>query len=268
MVAQQRKTDIITNNMANANTPGYKSDQSTIRSFPDMLMSAVKTNDVPTSKGLVNNNMNEVGALNTGVYLQETIANYAQGSIYSTGLTTDVALTDGNMPTDATSGNVGAIFFTLGNPDGGQSYTRNGNFTLDGNGSLVNAQGLYVLDANGERIQLQNDAFQVSDTGVVTDENGNQIAQLGVAFSANPDVLVKQDNGLFTTIDGANLPSAYTANGVTFGMQQSYLEGSNVDSAKSMTDLLTAYRAFEANQKVLQAYDKSMDKAVNEIGRV
>lgn len=51
-------------------------------------------------------------------------------------------------------------------------------------------------------------------------------------------------------------------------MQQQYLEGSNVDAAKAMTDLLTSYRAFEANQKVLQAYDKSMDKAVNEIGRV
>ncbi len=94
------------------------------------------------------------------------------------------------------------------------------------------------------------------------------MATLGVSFSANPDLLVKQDNGLFRTNDGANLPSAYEQEGVTFGLQQSYLEGSNVDSAKSMTDLLTAYRAFEANQKVLQAYDKSMEKAVNEIGRV
>ena len=69
-------------------------------------------------------------------------------------------------------------------------------------------------------------------------------------------------------LDGEVLPSAYGQAGVTFSMQQSYLEGSNVDSAKSMTDLMTAYRAFEANQKVLQAYDKSMEKAVNEIGRV
>ena len=51
-------------------------------------------------------------------------------------------------------------------------------------------------------------------------------------------------------------------------MQQQYLETSNVDASQSMTNLLTAYRAYEANQKVLQAYDKSMDKAVNEIGRV
>lgn len=268
MVAQQRKTEIITNNMANANTPGFKSDQSTIRSFPDMLMSAVKTNQIPTQKGLADKTLHKVGALNTGVYLQETIADYTQGSIYSTGLSTDVALLDSTLPVDEASGNSGSIFFRLENPAGGESYTRNGNFVLDGQGNLVNPMGLFVLDSNGERIQLQNDAIRIDENGAIFDENGTQVGTLGVSFSQNPDVLVKQDNGLFRTIDGVDLPSAFTENGVTFGLQQAYLEGSNVDSARSMTDLLTAYRAFEANQKVLQAYDKSMDKAVNEIGRV
>ncbi len=268
MVAQQRKTEIITNNMANANTPGFKSDQTTIRSFPDMLMSAVKTNQIPTQKGLADKTLHTVGALNTGVYLQETIANYGQGSIYSTGLSTDVALLDGTLPVDEASGNSGSIFFRLENPAGGESYTRNGNFVLDGQGNLVNPMGLFVLDSNGERIQLQNDAIRIDENGSIFDENDTQVGTVGISFSQNPDVLVKQDNGLFRTIDGVDLPSAFTENGVTFGLQQAYLEGSNVDSSKSMTDLLTAYRAFEANQKVLQAYDKSMDKAVNEIGRV
>jgi flagellar basal-body rod protein FlgF len=268
MIAQQRKTDIITNNMANSNTPGFKADQSTIRSFPDMLMSAVKSNHIPTENGLADNGLRQVGTLNTGVYLQETIANYRQGSIMGTGLSTDVALIDGVLPIDEASGNPGTILFRLENPEGGESYTRNGNFTLDGNGNLVNAQGLFVLDNNGARIQLQNDAIQIADNGQIFDENGNLLAQLGVSFAANPDLLMKQGNGLFNTMDGVNLPSAYETEGVAFSMQQSYLEGSNVDSARSMTDLLTAYRAFEANQKVLQAYDKSMDKAVNEIGRV
>ncbi len=268
MIAQQRKTDILTNNMANANTPGFKADQSTIRSFPDMLMSAVKSNHIPTEKGLADNGLRQVGTLNTGVYLQETIANYRQGSIMATGLSTDVALIDGTFPIDEASGNAGTILFRLENPEGGEAYTRNGNFTLDGEGNLVNAQGLFVLDNNGERIQLQNDAIQIAENGQVYDENGNVVAQLGVSFAANPDLLMKQGNGLFNTMDGVDLPSAYETAGVAFTMQQSYLEGSNVDSARSMTDLLTAYRAFEANQKVLQAYDKSMDKAVNEIGRV
>lgn len=268
MTAQQRKTEIITNNMANANTPGFKADQSTIRSFPDMLMSAVNSNQIPTENGLGIKNLSTVGAINTGVYLQETLADYTQGSLYETGLMTDVALINGNLPVDEESGSQGAIFFRLQNENGTESYTRNGNFTRDGKGNLVNPQGLYVLSSTGQTISLPNDNFKITEDGRIMDGNNTQIAQLGVSFSANPDTLVKRENGLFQTIDGQDLPSAFGQNGVAFSMKQSHLEGSNVDSARSMTDLMTAYRAFEANQKVLQAYDKSMDKAVNEIGRV
>lgn len=267
MIAQQRKTEILTNNMANANTPGFKADQSTIRSFPDILMSAVGNTNIPTKKGLNLLNSDEIGALNTGIYLQETLANYTQGSLYETNLRTDVALVNGAMPVDPQSGTTGTIFFRLEHPNGGEAYTRNGNFTLDGQGYLVNSQGYYVLSNTGQRMQFQNDDFQITKDGNIYAQDV-QVGTLGVSFSANPDQLVKQDNGLFRTIDGANLPSAYGQNGVTFGMQQSFLEGSNVDSALSMTELLSAYRAFEANQKVVQAYDKSMDKAVNEIGKV
>ena len=268
MTAQQRKTEILTNNMANANTPGYKSDQSTIRSFPDMLMSAITSNGIPTEHGLNVLKATPVGALNTGVYMQETLANYAQGALQQTGLSTDVALIDGQLPINQQSGNPGAIFFRIQHPDGNEAYTRNGNFTLDGQGNLVTGMGLRVLDSDGNPIQLENDKFTISPQGNITDENGVQVAQLGVAFSANTDVLMKQDNGLFRMLEGEALPSAYEVEGVTFGMQQQYLEASNVDASQSMTNLLTAYRAYEANQKVLQAYDKSMDKAVNDIGRV
>lgn len=267
MIAQQRKTEILTNNMGNANTPGFKADQSTIRSFPDMLMSAKGTTNIPTQKGLNLSELKQIGALNTGIYLQETLANYTQGSIYETNLTTDIALIDGAIPRNEQTGKSGAIFFRLQHPEGGETYTRNGNFTLDGQGYLVNSSGLYVLDENGQQIQLPNDDFQLTENGGIY-VNGAQVATIGVSFSANPDELIKQDNGLFRTIDGTNLPTAYGQDGLTFSMKQSYLEGSNVDSAQTMTDLLTAYRAFEANQKVLQAYDRSMEKAVNEIGKV
>ena len=268
MVAQQRKTEILTNNMANANTPGFKSDQTTIRSFPDMLMSAVNSTTIPTEKGFALKKLNPIGELNAGVYLQETMPNQAQGQIYSTGLTTDIALINSSLPIDEASGNSAQIFFRLENEDGVESYTRNGNFTMDGQGNLVNPQGLFVLDANGERLQFANDNIRISADGAIFDENDVQVGTLGVAFSENPDVLMKQENGLFNTLDGVDLPSAYGQATVQFSMQQQYLEGSNVDASKAMTDLLTAYRAFEANQKVLQAYDKSMEKAVNEIGRV
>jgi flagellar basal-body rod protein FlgF len=123
------------------------------------------------------------------------------------------------------------------------------------------------LDSEGQTIQLQNDDFQVDSSGQILVDNA-LVTRIGVSFSTQPNTLVKQDNGLFQTVDGTDLPSAYGLDNVTFSMQQGYIEGSNVDTARTMTDMLTAYRAFEANQKVLQAYDRSMEKAVNEVGRV
>lgn len=267
MIAQQRRTELLTNNMANANTPGYKADQSVIRSFPEMYLSKLGPSSIPTETPIKGKSAVGVGAVGTGIYMQETIPLLQQGQLQETGLNTDISLIDGSLPEDANTGQIGAIFYRLQHPVEGEAYTRNGSFTLDPEGFLTNAQGLYVLDSNGQRIQLPNDDFRVADNGEIF-VNDAAVAQIGVSFAAQPETLVKQDNGLFRTADGTNLPSAYNMANVSFSMQQGFIERSNVDSARTMTDLLTAYRAFEANQKVLQAYDQSMQKAVNEVGRV
>ena len=267
MIAQQRRTELLTNNMANANTPGYKADQSVIRSFPEMFLSKLGPSSIPTEAPIKGKYATGVGAVGTGIYMQETIPLLQQGQLQGTDLNTDIALIDGELPKDVQTGQTGAIFYRLQHPVEGEAYTRNGSFTLDPGGFLTNAQGLFVLDSNGQRIQLQNDDFRVADDGQIY-VNDQAVARIDVSFAAQPEKLLKQDNGLFKTVDGSNLPSAYNSANVSFSMQQGYIERSNVDSARTMTDLLTAYRAFEANQKILQAYDQSMQKAVNEVGRV
>ncbi|MCG7343925.1 flagellar hook-basal body protein [Sporosarcina sp. ACRSL] len=266
MIAQQRRTEMLANNIANANTPGFKAEQSSIRSFPEMFMSSLHAQRIPTEKGIQLNGLSPVGALSTGVYMQETMPLFTQGTLRETGMTTDVALLDGNLPTNPETGEPGAVFFRLENGNGNEVYTRNGNFTLDASGFLTNPMGYYVLDTQGQRIQLQNDDFSISDAGIIM-QNGVAVATLGVSFAEQPGTLLKQGNGLFTSNAG-NLPEAQGVAGVGYSFQQGYLEGSNVDAGKTMTDMLAAYRAFEANQKILQAYDRSMEKAVNEIGRV
>lgn len=268
MISEQRRTELLSNNIANANTPGYKADQSTIRSFPEMLLSRItKNGSANVENGFEGSSVNPVGALNTGVYMQETLPDYSQGQITATEMPTDIALVNGNLPTNKETGKAGAIFYRLQNPTGGEAYTRNGSFTLDAAGNLVNSQGFYVLSDQGKKITLQNDDFQITEDGYIK-ENGQQIARLGVSYSAQPDTLAKRDTGLFYTSNGQSLPSAYNINNVSFSTKQGYIERSNVDAARSMTDMMTAYRAFEANQKILQAYDRSMDKAVNEVGKV
>ena len=266
MIAQQRRTELLSNNLANANTPGFKAEQSTIRSFPDMLLSSIGGTNASGDEKSGTQLDDQLGVLNTGVYMQETIPNYVQGQIYSTDLTTDMAIIDGNLPRNE-NGVTGSLFFRLQYPTGGEAYTRNGNFTLDGQGYLVNSQGLYVLADTGERIQLQNDNFQLTQDGYIV-ANNQQVARLGVAYAENPKLLQKQDNGILRLQEDGTLPNAFDVEGVNFSLRQNYLEGSTVDASRTMTELMTAYRAFEANQKILQAYDRSMDKAVNEIGKI
>jgi flagellar basal-body rod protein FlgG len=247
MMAQQRRTDMLTNNMANANTPGFKEDQSTLRSFPEMLlerMNAQKTGGTP------------IGSLATGVYMQEAIPRFIQGDTKETDNKTDMALVDLDK---------GSAFFTVQDPSGQLRYTRNGNFTLDAAGFLTTGDGQYILDNNNNPIQLSSDQFTVSDTGLITGANGEQ-RQLGIAYTNNADQqLIKEGNGLYHSENGT--PLAQAAN-QQFKLQQGYLEQSNVDVSKAMTDMMTAYRSFEANQKILQAYDKSMDLAANQVGKI
>ncbi|WP_062108495.1 flagellar hook-basal body protein [Bacillus niameyensis] len=247
MFAEQRRTEMLTNNLANMNTPGYKEDQAAIRAFPEMLLQRIGGQNQFTGS-------REVGSLNTGVYMQEILPRFIQGDLRQTDRNMDLALTDrSDQP----------VFFTVENNDQ-IKYTRNGSFTLDSDGLLTTSEGFPVLDEAGNRIQLNSEEFTVSDRGIIL-ENGNEVARLGIAITDNPEALIKEGSGLFRTENNEPLMNA---NIDTYAISQGFIEGANVDPSKAMTEMLTAYRAFEANQKVLQAYDKSMEKAVNEIGRV
>ncbi|MEK4826349.1 flagellar hook-basal body protein [Niallia sp. FSL W8-0951] len=259
MLAQQRKTEMLSNNMANSTTPGFKADQSSMRAFPELLQQSVRKNAAGTVE------KQQVGYLATGVYMQEIIPKFTQGDLNQTGLKTDLAILNANVPGNGTNAG-GGLFFTVQN-DNGVAYSRNGNFTLDGQGYLTTSSGAYVLDENNERIQLTSTDFSVTSDGVLTSSNG-EVYRLGISYTDSPEQLVKEGDGLYRAQDGAALQSAYANNQVTFQINQGFLENSNVDTAQTMTDMMTAYRAFEANQKILQAYDKSMDQAANEIGKL
>lgn len=271
MLTQQRRTEMLTNNMANANTPGFKADQASLRAFPEMLLQRMEEGgSIPTENGLRLPLSPQIGSLNTGVYMQEGLPQFMQGALRQTDLTTDIALADIEAPVDEESGLQGVTFFTVQNAQGDIRYTRNGNFTLDGAGFLTMPDGSYVLSTEGQPIQLQSDQFAVRQDGVIL-ENNEEVAQLGIAFSAQPQAMVKEGSGLYRLETGEEnpvLPSAFANADVRFDLQQGYIERSNVDVTRTMTDMMTAYRTFEANQKVLQAYDRSLEKAVTEIGRL
>jgi flagellar basal-body rod protein FlgG len=256
MLAQQRRTEMLSNNIANANTPGYKSDQATLKAFPEMLLKRVESSKVPAP----------VGTLNTGVYLQEMIPQFTQGDLRETGLSSDVALVEELVPYNEETNAKGALLFAVQTPANELRYTRNGQFTRNENGELTLA-GNPVLGTNGQPISVASDQFEITADGTVR-VDGVEQAQIEIVFAGDTRTLMKEGNGLYRTEDGNGLPTALNNPEISYKLKQGYVEGSNVDVSKTYTEMMTAYRTFEANQKVLQAYDRSMDKAVNEIGRV
>jgi len=266
MRTQQRRQDTLSNNIANAQTPGFKQDQAMTRSFPELLVKRMGDETIKTRTNKQLSLSNKVGPLTTGVYVHETLVDQTQGTMQETGMTTDIALVNGTLP-DAD----GSLFFTVQNAEGEARYTRNGNFTVDGEGYLTTNQGYYVLDETGEPVFTGGQTFDVTPDGIVQVAGAN--IPLQINYIANTDDLIKDDENLFTLTEQegevvGNMNNARGIAGLAFSTQQGYLESSNVDEAQTMVDMMQAYRLFESNQQVVKAYDKSMEIAVNQIGRL
>ncbi|MRG86172.1 flagellar hook-basal body protein [Salinibacillus xinjiangensis] len=261
MISQQRRQDVLSNNLANALTPGYKADQTTLRAFPELLIQRQSAEQIPVQHSVKIPSNKLLGSINTGVYMQETIPSFEQGDVQQTGMNTDVALWNGQLPDEN-----GFLFFTVQNENGETSYTRNGNFTIDEQGYLVTNSGYYVLDENQNRIQPNHDQFSVTKDGQIR-VDGNTIP-LGITYHPNATELTKGNNDLYQLENGQAIENARNVAGVTFEVQQGMLERSNVDTAATMTSMMQTFRNFEMNQQVLKAFDQSMDIAVNQIGKL
>ncbi|WP_433944354.1 flagellar hook-basal body protein [Paenibacillus sp. SN-8-1] len=280
MMTQQRMHDTVTQNIANINTPGYKSVNEAARSFPEVLISLVGGNGPGTS---------QIGKLNTGVFAEETQPTYTQGDLRETGKSSDFGLESSLELVDPATGQPYAFdqsgkfvkadgsvvyrpqaFFTVQDNNGNIRYTRDGSFHVNGAGELLSSTGFKVLGSNGQPLVLNR---PIND--LQTDSKGNFLyngaptnQQLQITVATSPYELVRNGNGVYEAADPqkAGLRNLAATDAVT--VRQGSLEGSNVNTAQSMVDLMTAQRAYEANQKVIQFYDKSMDKAVNDVGRV
>ncbi|MFC4100387.1 flagellar hook-basal body protein [Paenibacillus xanthanilyticus] len=273
MTAQQRRHDAVTNNISNINTPGYKQSNAVTRSFPEMMIALTE-----------GNSKTPIGRLNTGVFAEESLSVQLQGDLMQTNRSSDFALmSDIELPGVAFDESGKSVsedgevtyqpqaFFTVQDASGETTYTRGGRFTVDDQGYLTTGNGSQVMGQDGNPIRLAPDQSMdkltvTSDFRLVDPLTGEQVGQFMISRINNPNNLVRAGNGQFA-LQGDEQAQVVGA-GERVELRQGYLERSNVDSAQSMVDLMSAMRAYEANQKVIQFYDKSLDKAVNEVGRV
>lgn len=250
MVNEQKRLDVISNNMANASTTGYKKQNVTSQSFDDELAVRINDNNRDTTSKY------PIGYMNLGVKIGETYHDFSQGSLRETGNTYDLALSGDGFFTIQTTNKQGET---------STKYTRDGSFTVNTEGYLVTKDGDYVLDTNGERIQIPG---AQTAQNVVFDQNGNilvdgqQVATLGIAAFENPQALLLYGENMYEATDAAGLQAS------TAMVNQGYLEMSNTNVVEEMVDMITITRAYEAGQKMIQTVDGSLQKAVNEIGKV
>jgi len=277
MIAQQRRHDTVTNNISNLNTPGYKQVTAVGRSFPEMLLHLT---------GIEGEKPKRIGRVNTGVFAEESLSVHIQGDPYLTGLRSDFAIMsdlqvpgvqfDSSGKAIDEDGNViyqPQAFFTVQNPDGEIRYTRNGSFMLNSEGYLVTNDGSFVLGTDNNPIQFPQGIGieQLTLTGdlrFVDSNDADTGAQLLITVIDNPNRLVQEGYGKFRLNDEDADLARPAVDGDRFEVRQGYLERSNVDAAQAMVDLISALRAYESNQKVIQFYDQSLNKAVNEVGKV
>ncbi|GGD92497.1 flagellar hook-basal body protein [Paenibacillus nasutitermitis] len=274
MIAQQHRHDTVTNNISNINTPGYKQNNAVTRSFPEMLLQLTG----------VANQSGPIGKINTGVFAEESLQIQLQGDLTQTNQSSDFAIvSDIEVPGiqfDESGKYVSPdgqltfqpqAFFTVQDAGGEQRYTRDGSFKLDEQGYLSMADGSRVLGTGGAPIQLPAgvslDQLTLNDQHQLVNAAGTNVGQLLLTRIDNPNDLVRGGDGKFVLNGDAGNARPINA-GDRVEVRQGYIERSNVDSAQSMVDLMSAMRAYEANQKVIQFYDRSLDKAANEVGRI
>ena len=269
MIALQRKQNALTNNLANVETPGFKQDSSPLRSFPEMLLERIRQTETSGETP-------KVGTLSMGVYNQETLPLFSQGSLVNSNMPFDVAINDQALPPILENGEYikPAAFFAVQTADGSFQFTRNGRFSVNENGQLTTSSGDLVLGKNGRPISDQeltsgNVSIQSNGDIIVNPDDparARTVASLGIMVVNNPNQLVKKDNGLYE-LEGATpamLPQTLPAG---LQLHHKMIEQSNVDTSQTITEMMTNIRLYEANQKVLQAYDKTLEQ-LNTIGRV
>lgn len=252
MLNEQNRMDVLTNNLANTSTVGFKKEGTTSQGFDSVLTYRIKDLE---GEGVRNNSFIGVGT--PGVKIGENYVDYSQGAFRETGNTFDLAL-----------GGEGFfnIEFTSKSGETSTLYTRDGNFTLTKEGYLVTKDGDYVLGttAAGENAHIQlnpNEDASIDRMGRII-QNNQVVATVKVTDFKDYNYLERYGENMFRPVEGAEVtnPDAQIVSG--------YLEQSNVQTVEEMVSLISITRQYESNQKIIQTYDESLETAVNKLGRV
>jgi len=245
MMAQQLRTEVISNNLANVNTTGFKRSRA---HFEDLLYQTVQGTAVVGAPDAGTTPAIQVGR---GVRLSAVQRLHAQGPLEATSRPLDLAIE-------------GEGFFQVQMPDGGVSYTRDGSFTVSDEGMLTTQGGYTVMP--GIRVPDDASGLTISRTGIVSADMGGgrstELGRLELARFTNPTGLIAVGENLYTeTPASGQAILGYPQEDGMGRLLQGHLEASNVEIVQEMVDMITSLRAYEINSKAIKNAEQMSEVA-------
>lgn len=232
-IAAMKRLDVISSNLANVNTPGFKKDRML---FESLLAGNVSPPAVP-----------QAATADPILQKENVFIDYSGGSVSQTGNALDLAI-DGDG------------FFVVQTPQG-RAYTRQGNFRLAADGTLVTADGFPVLGQDGP-LRIEGGLVEVDAKGVVK-VDGTEAGTISVVDFPKPYDLTKVSGALFIPAGPQVVPQAAAGS-----VSQGHLEGSNVETITEMVQMIENSRYYDSCQRVIKGFDSMAAKAANELGKL
>lgn len=251
MMSITTQIDINANNLANINTAGFKQSIAVFKNTYDASVNKIKTNDGYKQYG------DKIGTLSIGSNLDASVIDLSQGNIKQTGNDFNLAIS-------------GKGLFALKMQDGSEAYTRNGNFIKNKEGFLSDINGNVLIgekgplsfgDNNNDQIEVKK--FKVDERGDVF-YNNKRVDSLKIVEFNNVNDIQQNGNSLFISKPNTSPPTAAR----NYAITQGAVEGSNASAIECMINTMQGERTYESLSKVIQTSDKTLSKAINEVGRV
>lgn len=276
MINEQHRMDVLTNNLANSTTNGFKKEGTTSEAFDTVLAYKIKdlsepgnlprpmATNRPVDEAEANNPLNETymqrrisrTGLNLGVKIGENYVDYSEGPIKETGNVLDLALSDRGFF---------SVQYTNKAGETSIKYTRDGNFTMNAQGYLTTQDGDFVLDEDGQRIQL-DPALEIGiNTNGDIFQDGAVVATVDVTDFEDYNYLERFGENFFQPVEGAveiDREAMAEELGTNTQIHSGYLEMANISVVTEMVNMITLQRQYESNQKVITTYDDTLEQAV------
>ena len=245
MISVLNQNDIIANNLANINTPGFKQLMPTFKNIHDSkIYDATNKNDSPEE--------NVIGSISAGSAIDASMLDFKQGAISKTNSPLDVAIN-------------GKGFFCI-ESDGKECYSRNGRFSLNEEGELVTSAGNKVLGENGRSISIDVQMGGINDVVIAADgrilQKGAEVDRLKMVDFEDKSKLQMMGNSLFSS--GGEKPVELE----NVALSQGYIEGSNANVIESMINSITGARTYETLSSVIKNSNATLKQTVTQVGAV